>query len=265
MPLGVRHNQRMCPTQRDDPKSVLGRAGALLDAFDQQNSRLSVSQLARRTGLPKSTVHRLTTELRSLGWLELHDGRVQLGMRLFEYGLQVPRGQSLREAALPFMEDLRDATGFRVHLAVLEHIEVVYLEILQAKAGPSMASRTGGRLPAHATGLGKAMLAFAPPEVVQARVEAGLPRLTPYTICTPGGLIRDLTKIRADGVAFDREENRLGVSCAAAPIVGAEGACLGALSVSGATSRLDPARMGPAVQTAALALSRSLRRRVMDS
>lgn len=260
----VRDNQRMCPTERDDPKSVLGRVGALLNAFDQQHARLSMSQLARRTGLPKSTVHRLTIELRELGWLELHDGCLQLGMRLFEYGLRVPRRQGLREAALPFMEDLREATGFRVHLAALEHIEVVYLEILPAKTGPSMASRTGGRLPAHVTGVGKAMLAFAPGETVQARVEAGLTRLTPYTIAAPGTLIRELTKIRAEGVAFDREENRLGVSCAAAPIFGADRTCVGALSVSGATTRLDPAKMGPAVQTAALALSRSLQHPVMD-
>ena len=164
-----------------------------------------------------------------------------------------------------------------------------------------LASRTGGRLPAHATGVGKAMLAFAPAAVVRARVDAGLTRHTPRTIITPGALATELHAIRAEGLAFDREESHVGVSCVAAPVFGAvvaggervgDGAAstvgvstvgastmgadpvgagtlsggqamrgtvvVGAISVTGPTNRIDPERLGPAVRTAALALTRRL-------
>ena len=98
-------------------------------------------------------------------------------------GELVPAHRSLSEAALPVMEDLREATRQRIHLAVLEGVDVVYVEIL-GSSGVDVTSRTGGRLPAHATGVGKAILAYSSAATVRARIEAGLPRLTPRTIAT---------------------------------------------------------------------------------
>ena len=106
------------------------------------------------------------------------DGRYGLGLRLFEIGERVPIYRSLSEVARPVMEDLREATRQRIHLAVLEGVDVVYVEIVGANL-LSVGSRTGGRFPAHATGVGKALLAYSPAAVVQARIDAGLPRLTP--------------------------------------------------------------------------------------
>src|SRR5664279_612712 len=121
--------QGMRSTQRDsEPESVLERGMSLLWAFDPDRPELGISELARRTGLPKSTTHRLAGELVRLGLLEQAGPRLRLGLRLFELGQLVPRQRTLRDAALPFMEDLREATQNSVHLAVLEGIEVVYVE-----------------------------------------------------------------------------------------------------------------------------------------
>ena len=104
--------------------------------------------------------------------LERQGDGYRLGMWLFERGELVPEHRSLSDAALPLMEDLREVTRQRVHLAVLEGVDVVYVEIL-GTGGIDVASRTGGRFPAHATGVGKAMLAYSPAATVRARVDAG--------------------------------------------------------------------------------------------
>jgi DNA-binding IclR family transcriptional regulator len=240
------------------PMTVLERGFSLLAAFDPDHPELGISELARRTGLAKSTVHRLAGELVRLRLLEPAGPRLRLGMRLFEIGQLVPRQRTLRDAALPFMEDLREATRNSVHLAVLEGVEVVYVEILRSRGSRSLPSRVGGRLPAHATGVGKAILAFSRPEVVTARIDAGLFRLSPHTIVVPGALTRELRTIREEGVSYDRQESEVGIVCAAAPVFGPDGAVAAALSVTGRAERLDARRMAPAVRTAALALSRAL-------
>jgi len=238
--------------------AVLERALRVLSVFDLDHTELGVSELARRAALPKSTVHRMVAEMVRLGILEQNGTRLRLGLRLFELGQLVPRQSTLREAALPYLEDLREATASAVHLAVLEGVEVVYVEILRGRDRQVLPSRVGGRMPAHATGVGKAILAFSAPEVVKARVEAGLTRCSPYTIVLPGHLSRELHAIRETGVSFDREESAVGVVCAAAPVFGANGLVQGAMSVTGRAERLDVERMAPAVRTAALALSRVL-------
>ena len=242
----------------DGGPSVLARAAAVLDAFGADTTELGISELARRTGLAKSTAHRLAGELVRIGWLEQAGTKVRLGMHLFELGQLVPRQRALREAALPFMEDLREATNSNVHLAVLEGIEVVYVEILRVRDSQPLPSRVGGRLPAHATGVGKAILAYSPADVVKARIDAGLTRRTAYTVIMPGPLMRELATIRESGISYDRQESAMGVVCAAAPVFGADGRVLGGLSVTGRAERLDTERMAPAVRTAALTLSRQL-------
>jgi DNA-binding IclR family transcriptional regulator len=249
----------MRATERDDPAaSTLERAVGVLDAFAADDAVLSVSELGRRAGLAKSTAHRLAAELCRLGLLERTPRGLRLGLHLFELGQLVPRQRSVREAALPLMEDLREVTRSTVHLAVLEGVEVVYVEILRPKGAPTLGARVGGRMPAHATGVGKAVLAFSPPEVVTARIDAGLPSLSPFTIVAPGALLRELSTIRATGLAFDRQESGIGTVCTAAPVLAGDGRPVAALSVSGKSSCTDAERAGVAVRTAALALGRQL-------
>jgi DNA-binding IclR family transcriptional regulator len=114
-------------------------------------------------------------------------------------------------------------------------------------------------MPAYCTGVGKAMLAFAPPERLAAVVAAGLARRTPRTVVAPGLLAEELARIRERGVAEEHEESAVGIACVAAPVRDGGPHAVAAISITGWANRLDTARLAPAVRTAALGLSRALR------
>lgn len=236
---------------------VLNRAVDILDAFtDAPTPTLRLSELAERTGLPKATLHRLLAALEVLGLVERSGTGHQLGIRLFELGEHVPRKQRLREAALPFMQDLFEVSHDTVHLGVLEGTDVVYLERIRGHRSAPLASRVGGRLPAYCTGVGKAMLAFAPDAAIN--VMAGpLERRTSYTITDHQLFAEELNVIRSTGLAYDREENQIGVNCVAAPILLA-GRPIAAVSLTSTSSRVEVERFASAVKAAALGIQRSI-------
>jgi DNA-binding IclR family transcriptional regulator len=227
----------------------------IIDALSVESGPVALSEVARRTGLAKATVHRHLAQLCELHVVERGKNGYRLGIRLFELGMRQPESRDLR-AALPILGDLRDATHQTIHLAVLDGAEILYLEKLVGHDGPPLPSRVGGRLPAHGTGLGKALLAFGDRESVTALLRTPLPRLTPRTIVLPGPLDRELAKIRREGIAFEYEEAALGVCCVACPIMGPEGVAVAAISAAGSSVRFDPLRYASAVRTAALAVSR---------
>ncbi|MCU1679444.1 MAG: IclR family transcriptional regulator [Amycolatopsis sp.] len=248
----------MRAAERNDDGMTATRLVALLTAFEPGDNALGVSELARRTSLAKSSVHRLTGHLVAAGFLEREGTSVRLGLKLFEIGQLAVRQRGLVDAARPYLADLREATRNTAHLAVLEGTEVVYLDIVRGPDAPSLPSRIGGRFPAHATGVGKAILAFSPESVQEEVIAAGLPRISPRTVTAPGLLRRQLAKIRKDGVAYEREESGVGVVCAASPLLDGTGLPLAAISLSGWSNRMRTERIAPAVRTAALALSRTL-------
>jgi IclR family transcriptional regulator, acetate operon repressor len=238
--------------------SVVRRAFQVLGAFDARSSRLTLSQLVAHTGLPKTTVHRVALELVALGALERRNGGYALGSRLFELGQRVPRHRRLRDAALPYMHDLYALTRETVQLAVLEDLEVLYVEILHGRGRIGVASR-GSRMPFHCTALGKAMVAFSSREVVAHALETRLAPRTPRTIVDPNALRRELARTRRAGVAYDRGECERRLVCAAAPITNADGLAIAAVAVSlshRSHARLD--RLGTAVARAAGAISDDL-------
>lgn len=245
----------MRPAQQNDGATV-ARITALLSAFRPGDGGLGVSELARRTALPKSTVHRLTGHLVAAGLLERAGTDLRLGLRLFEIGQLATGHRDLVDASRPVLADLRSATRNTVHFARLEGTEVVYFEVVPGPDAPDLPSRVGGRMPAHATGVGKAILAFSPEETVEAVIAAGLPRLSTRTITSPVLLRRQLQRIRADGIAYEREESGSGTVCVACPVLDPDGAPLAALSVAGWSNRMRPERVAPAVRAAALTLSR---------
>jgi len=143
-------------------------------------------------------------------------------------------------------------------LEYLDGTDVVYVEILRSQDAPPLPSRIGGRLPAHATAVGKAILAFSGSDVIDRVLHAELLRLAERTVTAANLLQRNLKLVRANGIAYDYEESQAGLVCAASPITGADRAIVGALSVSGWAGLLNVRRIGPAIRTAALALSRDL-------
>ncbi len=238
--------------------SVLERAFRLLNAFGPQNSNLSLAELSRRSELPKTTVFRLAAQLVEVGALERSGDTYRLGLWLFEIGSSVTRQRRLREAALPLMQDLYEATHETVHLGVLNGIDVLYIEKIAGRRVSSVATRVGTKKPLYCTALGKAILSLSPPAVVNAVLEAGLAQRVPRTISTPEALLRELKTVRKTGLAHDREEYAIGITCVASPLIEKDGTAYAALSVTGPTQRFDPERVGPAVRTAALTLSRML-------
>lgn len=231
---------------------------AVLDALSVDP--LSVRELARRTGLPVASVHRVVVRLTAWGALERTPAGVRPGLRLFELGQLVPAREHLREIALPFMGDLYAATHEVVSLAVLDGTDTVWVEQLSGRLAPPVPSRVGGRLPAHVTAAGKVLLAAAPSQAVEAACAAGLARHGPGTITDPERLAAELLEVRERGVAFNREESRAGVLGVAAPVL-RDGHVAAALALAVARrSRSAPEVMAPAVRTAALSLGRALSR-----
>src|SRR5579875_1910511 len=248
------------PAAATPPPSVLGRAFAVLGAFGPAASQLTLSELAARTGLALSTTHRLAHELVRLGALEHADGWFHPGMRLFELAQLTRPLAQLRQAALPFMEDLYEATHQIVNLGVLDGFEVVYIEKISGHQAADVPSRTGGRFPAHCTGLGKAQLAFLPPARREELLAQSLAARTRHSITDSGRLRRELEIVAERGAAYDREEVEPGIACVAAPILDRSRQPIAALSVTGTVSRINRLTLTPAVRTAALGVARALQR-----
>jgi DNA-binding IclR family transcriptional regulator len=240
------------------PKSVLARGLLLLGAFGPADVELTLAQLSTRTGLPKPTAHRLVAELVSWGGLERCPGGYRLGMTLFVLGQRVPRQRNLREAALPYLEDLYEATHENIHLTVFDSTDTLFLEKVTGRRSMPIVSRVGGRLPAHCTASGKVFLALGPPSYLRQVVDAGLTRLTPRTIIMPGLLRQDLCRTLERGYGINREESETGVVAVAAPVHDHRRRVIAAVSIAGSAHRLDLERLAPAVRTAALALSREM-------
>jgi DNA-binding IclR family transcriptional regulator len=241
-------------------RSVTSKVTALLGAFSPPCPELSLNELARLTELPLSTTYRLVTELVDWGGIErVEGGGYRIGLRLWEIGSLAPRTTNLRDIATPFMQDLYEATHENVQLAVLDGREALYLEKITGRRSVGAKTRRGGRLPLHATAVGKALLAYAPQQLVQALVTAGLTRYTPHTIVAPGHLQRALVEVRRTGLAVSREEMSVGVTSIASPLLDGHGNAVAALSLTARSNRADLPRLGPAVLTAALCASRRLR------
>jgi DNA-binding IclR family transcriptional regulator len=239
-------------------RSMLGRVLCVIEAFDHDEWQVSLAELTRRTGLPKPTVLRIAGDLTEQGILERCTSGYRLGLRLFMLGERVPRQSSLRAMALPYLEDLYEATHENVNLGVLHGAEVLYLARVQGHRSSDVVLRVGDTLPAHSTSIGKALLAHAPAELVQEVLDAGMTRLTPRTVTMPGMLLRQLRTVAERGYAVNDEETHVGVVSVAAPVFDASGAAIAAISVTGKSGRVDPHRLAPAIRTATLSLSRRL-------
>lgn len=214
------------------PTAVIDRISLVLDAFEGPG-RLTLAQIVRRTGLPRSSAHRMLERLVQLRWLRRSGRDYELGMRLVELGSLAVHQDRLVRAAGPLLGELHRATGLVVHLAVLDGPDVVYLDKIGDQRVPT---RVGARQPAHCTAVGKAILAYCDDDAeVDLRV-----RKTKYSISSSAQLAVELAKVRAHGVAFEREESLLGFGCVAAPIGGPGEAqeVIAAVSVCGPMNRM---------------------------
>jgi DNA-binding IclR family transcriptional regulator len=241
-----------------DINSVLGKVRLILDSFTADSDELSLSELARRSGVAKATVHRLANELMTWGLLERSGTRYRLGLRLFEMGQIVPRQRILRQAALPYMEDLLIATGETIHFAIHDGLDVLYVEKIIGHRGLDKESRVAGRLPLYCTATGKAILAFSPETLLAEVVAVGLRPVTRHTTVSAAVLRKQIERIRRERVALEHEETRLGYSSLAVPVFGSSATLAGALSVTAPTVRMNVGRLSIALRTAGQGISRTL-------
>ncbi|MDQ0378620.1 IclR family transcriptional regulator [Amycolatopsis thermophila] len=248
----MRHTSAQAP-------SVVDRVLDVLAAFTPDRPALTLSELSRRTGLPLSTTHRIVGELSRRGALERQeDGQYRVGLWLWEVASLSPRGMVLRDAAMPFLEDLYEATHENVQLAVLDVPDVVYVERISGRNAVSIVSRPGGRLAAHATGVGLVLLAFAPAEVQEQVLAAPLRRYTPKTVTVAEELRRVLADVRRDGYVISDRQVEMVSASVAAPVYGADDAVVAAISIVIPATGPDPRSMVPAVRAAARGISRTL-------
>lgn len=241
------------------PRTAADRLLAVLAAFDRSASVLTLSEISRRAGLALPTAHRLLAQLVDWGALERDaSGRYHVGLRLFELGVLAPRGPMLREAALPFLEDLYEATRENVQLAVREGRDAVYIERLAGRSSVGVRTQLGAHWPLHATGVGLVLLAHAPADFQSDYLSGGLAAFTPHTVTDPERLRRMLAEVRRTGLAVSDRQITEDALSVAAPVRGADGSVLAAVSAVVHAPRSHPAALGPAVLLAARCISRAL-------
>jgi DNA-binding IclR family transcriptional regulator len=220
--------------------SSVATAIRLLKAFSEDEVEIGISAMARRLGVAKSTVHRLAVTLVSEGLLEQdrENGKYHLGIALFRLGALVRRRMNVSNEARPYLFDLREKTNETVHLALLDGHEIMYVYNLESPHAIRMRSDIGVRKPAHCTAEGQAILAFQPPEVIDAVVAAGLTPRTANTITSAEKFLKALALVRQRGCAIEDEESETGMVGIAAPIRNDAGEVVAAVGIAGPVMRL---------------------------
>lgn len=249
-------------TTAEDLSSVtsVSKALSLLDCFRLMDVPMGVTELARRTGLPKSTAFRLLSHLEEIGYVERHGKQYRPGWLLFELGTGFdavqPRG--LRGAALPHMADLFALTRQTIHLGALQKDEIIHVARIRGSESAISPIRYGGRGPATCSAMGKILLAHRPDSEVAKILSGELPRMTKYSITSPGVLAAQLRQARERGFAVEREETGAGlVSVSVAVIYGTR--AVAALAVAGRIGAFKEDTHVAALRRSADLIAKSLR------
>ncbi|MGW0043024.1 IclR family transcriptional regulator [Rhodococcus sp. NPDC003348] len=201
------------------PTSILERVSLVLDTFDGPG-RLTLAQVVERTGLPRSSAHRMLERFVEMRWLRREGSDYELGTRLMELGSLAVHQNRLHAAARPIVQELHRVTGYVVHLGVLAGNDVLYLDKIGGRLATELPTRVGSRYPARSSAIGKALLAF-----------------TPSRTDDLAGFTPELRKVREVGVAYEVSQIAGGISVIAVPI-GLAGDVVAALSICGPSSHL---------------------------
>jgi len=217
------------------------KAMKIFEELVYNGSAISLSKLSERVGLNISTVHRLVNTLLDLGYVEQNgDGQYRLGLFAYEIADIINRDFDLRKVVHPILEEIAAECNETCNLVVLENSQVVYLDQVESTNMVRMFASPGSRGPAYCTGAGKMLLSYLEERELAEYIQKT--EFVPYTentITDPLELERELKKIRLQGYSLDLEEREKGVRCVAAPILGREGKILGAISVSGPSTRIS--------------------------
>jgi len=229
----------------------VGRALQLIELLSEEKHEISLTDISRKIGWPKSTVHGLLSTMCSYQVVEQSTvtGRYRLGIRLFELGSIVARSWDISSIAKPHMQQLNLELSEMIQLAMDRNGEVLYIDKLESNQMLRIVSDIGIRLPMHCSGLGKVILANKPfSEVKRIISNKGLKRMTSRTITTMEELSSELDKIREQGYAIDDQEIMEGLRCVAAPIYDVDGKVNYAISVSGLSFNMKGSYLDKVIQ-----------------
>jgi DNA-binding IclR family transcriptional regulator len=224
------------------PIKVLNKTFSILEVLLQQGSAMNMTEISKKLDLYPSTTHRILDTLKYRGYVEQdpHTQKYQLGLKLLELGMAKLHQMDLVREATPYLKELVNQCNETVHLGILEEEEVLYLLKEESSQTIRMYSWVGKRAPLHCTALGKVLLAYLPEEEIKKILDKReLPRFTENTITDKRKLEKELSKVREQGFALDREENEKDVCCIAAPIRNYQGKVTAAVSISGPAFRID--------------------------
>lgn len=216
---------------------ALTRTSEILNRFTLSEPEKSLTQIARETGLHKSTVFRIMDTLEGIKWVrkDPKSGMYRLGFAILEMGSRAINGLDFYRVSMPYLEELVNETSNSAHLVIHDDGEVLYLnKVENPEVVVKLSSRKGFRAPLTCTAVGKVLLADMEPEEVLRIIERrGLPQKTANSIVNPELLFQVLENVKAEGYAVDDEENEIGIRCVAAPLRDFSGRVVAAISVSG--------------------------------
>ncbi|HET7580476.1 MAG TPA: IclR family transcriptional regulator [Bacillales bacterium] len=210
------------------------------------NKNMGVTEIAHEIDINKSAVYRILSTLVKHGFIEKNPetNRYQLGYTFLGIASNLLESIDLRTEAQPFLKELEALTNEVIHLVVYDQGEVVYIEKLEGNETLRMHSQVGRRAPMHCTGVGKAILAYLPRQMVSNILDQkGMPAHTAKTITEKEAFFRELEKVKHQGFALDLEENEQGITCIAAPIFNHQKEIAAAISISGPTLRMTDQRL----------------------
>ena len=243
--------------------TAVQRCLRLLNLFAQSPSGLMANGVARRSGLPVSTVHRFLVNLERAGFLNCSEnGKYHLGVACLSVGHAALSQLDIRRLSFPYLQTLNQHTRETVHLTVQHGLTAVYVEKLDSPEPLRIYSRIGSAVPLYCTAVGKVLLAYLPKEeLAEALQQINLRRLTRNTIGSVQELQRHLQRVRKVGYSFDLEENEPHIRCVAAPIWDHTGAVNASLSITGPAVRMGVPRLrqlAPMIQEACICISKEL-------
>lgn len=212
-----KRSELMAGGNRVPGSTVTSKVLAIMEVFETSRRALSLTEISEASGVPLSTTHRLVNELIEWGMLSRGStGGVQLGLRL--WAIAQNAGRQLRDTARPFVQDLFSLTGETSQLAVRDGNMALYIDRVYGSKRVPRASRVGGRLPLHATAVGKVILAYSEDWVTDAYLSQPLAPVTGHTHVNPGRLRTELAQVKAQGYAATQEEVILGACSIAVPV-----------------------------------------------
>ncbi len=249
--MNIVHNPEQAPVPSYPVPSV-HRAFRLLEILAESLNGLGISELARQTGWPKSSIYNILSTLAQDEFVvqDRRSGQYRMTFKLFTVSGAIVQRIDIREAAYPFLVELSEATGETINLGILDGFQAIYVDTIPGPSVIRVNTWPGKRLPIHRTALGKALVAeLSQDELAVIVNETGLEPNTPNTLTDLDALIQDLKRVRELGYAIDDEEDQIGMRCVGVAVKDYRGQVAGAISLTGLATRMPIEQISDIAQT----------------